>query len=150
MKGFEPLRRCRPTAFRVRTLQPLGYISKFFARIFSLASIIISYFPGLCKPQNLFFAAITSSIPSFYKNDCQVIILLFLPTAPFYLAKSLSLNYYTALSSKITVAKLLYCFVRLQQLYNHHLHANLLIHPACFYLLLKKCAVLNCLAQFFF
>ncbi len=28
MKGFEPLRReSRPTAFRVRTLQPLGYIS---------------------------------------------------------------------------------------------------------------------------
>ena len=29
MKGFEPLRRFRPTAFRVRTLQPLGYISIF-------------------------------------------------------------------------------------------------------------------------
>ena len=30
MKGFEPLRReSRPTAFRVRTLQPLGYISLF-------------------------------------------------------------------------------------------------------------------------
>ena len=28
MQGFEPWRRFRPSAFRVRPLRPLGYISK--------------------------------------------------------------------------------------------------------------------------
>ena len=40
MKRFELLRRySRPTAFRVRTLQPLGYISKKYRMIFSIGKM---------------------------------------------------------------------------------------------------------------
>ncbi len=59
MQRFELWRRCcRPTAFRVRTLQPLGYISIFIIRfigkfapknqIFNI-KILIQFFTFFCK-----------------------------------------------------------------------------------------------------